>query len=168
MPRKLIKKYMPDESSVRNHKHLSWLGSHLHDPSLWQLSRKSVSKAFLVGIFCAMLPIPFQMLVAAFLALIIRCNLPISIGLVWITNPLTMPPIFYCTYLVGTQLLGAPVLELEFTYESLTEDISSIWWPLLVGSLVSGVILSTISYFLVNTFWIWHVRKSWSGRKKKR
>ena len=169
MPRKLIKKYMPDESSVRNHKHLSWLGSHLHDPGLWHLTRKSVSKAFLVGIFCAFLPLPLQMLIAAILALVVRSNIPISVGLVWITNPLTIPPIFYFTYVVGTYLLNTPQLavEMHFTYESLSRDISAIWWPLLVGSLFCGVIFSVIGYFAANLFWIWHVRRSWSGRRKK-
>lgn len=166
MPRKLFKKYMPSEASVRNHKHLSWLGQHLNNPSLWQLSRKSVSKAFLVGVFCAFLPIPLQMLVAALLALLMRCNMPISIGLVWITNPITIPPVFYFTYLVGTGLLDVPVKAIDFSYQTLTQDVAAIWWPLMVGSLFCGVVLAVLAYFLVNFFWIWHVRRSWSRRHK--
>lgn len=108
MPRKLFKKYMPNEEKLKRHKHLSWLGSHIHDPNLWHLTRKSVARAFFVGLFCAFLPIPLQMLVAAFMAIFLRSNLPISIGLVWITNPLTMPPIFYFTYRVGDFLIGDP------------------------------------------------------------
>lgn len=168
MPRKLIKKLMPDESSLRNHKHLSWLGSYLHDPSLWHLTRKSVARAFLVGVFCAFLPMPMQMIIAAVLSLFARSNIPISVGLVWITNPLTIPPIFYFSYVVGTYLLNTPILdiELKFTYEALSHDLSVIWWPLLTGSLFCGVIFGVIAYFTISLLWIWHVRKSWSKRRK--
>lgn len=168
MPRKLIKKLMPDESSLRNHKNLSWLGSYLHDPSLWHLTRKSVARAFLVGIFCAFLPVPMQMIIAAVLSLFARSNIPISVSLVWITNPLTIPPIFYFSYVVGTYLLNTPTLdtELKFTYETLSHDLSAIWWPLLTGSLFCGVIFSVISYFTISSLWIWHVRKSWSKRRQ--
>ncbi len=168
MPRKLIKKYLPDESTLRNHKHLSWLGSHLNDPSLWHLTRRSVSRAFLVGIFCAFLPMPLQMLVAAVISLFARSNIPISAGLVWITNPLTMPPIFYFTYTIGSYLLQSPPLdiELKFTYEALSHDLSVIWWPLLTGSVFCGVVFSIIGYFTINLFWIWHVRSTWKKRRK--
>jgi uncharacterized protein (DUF2062 family) len=170
MPRKFIKKYLPNESSLKNHKHLSWLGSHLHDPALWHLTRKSFSKAFLVGIFCAFLPFPLQMLIAALLAVFMRSNIPISVSLVWITNPLTIPPIFFFTYRIGTFLLGSPEgnIELSFTREALSHDLPAIWWPLLTGSLFCGVIFSIIGYFLASQFWIYYVKKSWSLRKRKR
>lgn len=61
------------------------------DPGLWQLTRRSVANAFSVGLFCAMLPIPCQMVAAALGARLTRCNLALAVGLVWITNPLTMP-----------------------------------------------------------------------------
>ncbi|MCP4596693.1 DUF2062 domain-containing protein [Neptuniibacter sp.] len=169
MPRKLIKKYMPDEEKLKQHKHLSWLGSHIHEPNLWHLNRKSVSRAFLVGLFCAFLPIPFQMLVAAVLAIIIRSNLPISIGLVWITNPLTMPPIFYFSYLVGDFLIGDPnqSIQFEMTMEWLSGSLSLIWWPLLFGSVICGVVFGIAGYFSVQGFWAWHVGRSWKKRSDR-
>ncbi|WP_136679171.1 DUF2062 domain-containing protein [Neptunomonas sp. XY-337] len=167
MPRKLIKKYLPDESSLRENKHLSWLGSSLHDPSLWHLTRKSVSRAFLVGIFCAFLPVPFQMIIAAVLALVIRSNIPISVGLVWLTNPLTMPPIFYFTYLVGSYLLNTPPMSIDFDLEKLHHILEQIWWPLLTGSVFCGVVFGVISYFVTSYFWVWHVRRTWSRRRLK-
>jgi len=56
-----------------------------------------------VGLFCAFVPLPIQMLLAAAAAIIFRVNLPISVGLVWITNPVTIPPMFYFCYKVGTR-----------------------------------------------------------------
>lgn len=169
MPRKLIKKYMPDEAKLKNHKHLSWLGDHLHEPNLWHMNRKSVSRAFAVGIFCAFLPIPMQMLVAAILALIARGNLPISVGLVWLTNPITMPPIFYGTYQVGAWLLGTQdVLEFEMTMEWLQSSLSQIWWPLLFGSIVCGIIGAIVAYFGIRVCWAWSVGRNWQNRRQQR
>ncbi|MGB0468493.1 MAG: DUF2062 domain-containing protein [Pontibacterium sp.] len=166
MPRKLIKKYMPDERKLREHKYLSWLGSHLHEPNLWHLTRRSVSRAFAVGLFCAFLPIPAQMIVAAVLAIIMRSNLPVSVGLVWLTNPLTMPPIFYSTYLVGDFLLGSPggAIEFELSMSWLSESLSLIWWPLLLGSVVCGVVFAALAYLGINRIWVWHVNRAWKGR----
>ncbi len=170
MPRRFIKRYMPDESKIKAHPHLQWLGNSIHNPNLWHLNRSSVSLAFLVGIFCAFLPIPFQMLVAAVLAILIHSNLPISIGLVWITNPLTMPPIFYSTYKVGAFLLNLPVQETDMalSLEWLESSISHIWWPLLFGSLVCGAILSAASYALVQLLWVWRVNRDWEARRQRR
>lgn len=170
MPRKLIKKYMPDEQRFRSHRRLSWLGDHLHDPNLFHLTRKSVSRAFMVGIFCAFLPIPLQMLVAAIIAVIARSNLPISVSLVWLTNPLTMPPVFYFTYMVGSQILDAPVkpVVFDFSLTTLGAELSAVWWPLLLGSVLCGLVFSILGYAAVQLFWIRHVHHSWKKRRLDR
>ena len=91
-PRQLVQRWMPDAKAIRDNKYLCCFGTLLHDKALWHISRHTLAKAFLVGLFCAMLPIPFQMLVAAAGAIALHANLPVSVGLVWLTNPLTMPP----------------------------------------------------------------------------
>ena len=108
MPRRLFKRYMPDPESIRSQKSLRFLGKLTHDPNLWHLNRHSVSRAMAAGLFAAFIPMPMQMLLAAGLAVWIRSNLPISVGLVWLTNPITMPPVFYCTYKLGAWLMQVP------------------------------------------------------------
>lgn len=95
MPRRLFKRYMPTPDSIKGNKSLRFLGKLIHDPNLWHLNRHSVARAMAIGLFWAMIPMPMQMLAAAAVAIPLRANLPISIGLVWLTNPITMPPIFY-------------------------------------------------------------------------
>ncbi|MFT6916376.1 MAG: hypothetical protein ACJAWL_002711 [Motiliproteus sp.] len=170
MPRRFIKRYLPNEATIKAHPSLKRLGSALHNPNLWHLNRTSVSLAFLVGVFCAFLPIPLQMLVAALLAIMIHSNLPISVGLVWITNPLTMPPIFYFAYRLGSWLLGGNVHSIEFTMtlEWITSELSLIWGPLLLGLLVCGLFFAMLSFLTVRWMWAWHVGKIWRLRKLDR
>jgi uncharacterized protein (DUF2062 family) len=60
--KKLLKRYSPNPNELKNHKHLEWLGKHLQHSGLWHFNRKSIAKAFAVGLFCAFIPVPFQML----------------------------------------------------------------------------------------------------------
>ncbi len=109
MPRRLLQRYLPHPDTLRRQRSLRFMGQLIGNPSLWMLSRRSVANAFFVGLFCALLPIPGQMALAALGAWFLRANLPLSVGLVWITNPLTMPLIFYGNYRLGAWLLDGPV-----------------------------------------------------------
>lgn len=168
MPRRIFKRYMPDPGKLKAHKHLSWLGEHLHNPNLWHLSRRSAARAFMIGVFCAFLPIPGQMFVAAVLALWIGGNLAVSVGLVWLTNPITIPPIFYATYKLGAWILGTEPIAISWSLAGIEAQIANIWWPLLLGSLICGVLFAGISYLVINRLWIWQVQRSRLKATKKR
>ncbi len=172
MPRHLIKRYTPDPAALKKHKHLRHLGALLHDENLWHLNRRSVSGGVAAGLFWAMIPIPAQMVAAALTAIACRINLPISVALVWITNPITIPPVFYFNYLVGTWLLGAPadVGEFQLSAEWIMAEINAIWKPLCLGSVVIGILLGGIGYAAMRVYWRWHVLKRFrtrTGRKTK-
>ena len=135
MPRRLFKRYMPDPTSIREHKSLRFLGTLLHDPNLWHLNRHSVARAMAVGLFAAFLPIPLQMLLAAILAIIVRGNMPIAVSLVWLTNPITMPAVFFCTYQTGAWLMDVPARHLpdELTWEWISGELSTLVAAVLAG-----------------------------------
>ncbi len=159
MPRHLIKRLIPDRRGLKKHKYLRHLGALLHDENLWHLNRRSVSGGVAAGLFWAMIPIPSQMLTAALSAVLFRINLPIPVALVWITNPLTMPAVFYFNYVLGTWLLGAPthVGEFKLSIDWITAEIGVIWKPLFVGSILSGIVLGVIGYLAMRMYWRWWV-----------
>lgn len=161
---------MPDHKTVREHKYLRFFGTLLHDANLWHLNRSSVSGAFAVGLFSAFIPVPMQMILAAALAIPFRVNLPISVGLVWITNPFTMPPIFYFSYKVGTWILDTPVQHVEFalTSEWLASELGAIWEPFLLGCLICGMVSGLLGYVTMRIIWRLSVVRSWQERKNRR
>ena len=167
MPRRLFKRYMPDPTSIREHKSLRFFGKLLHDPNLWHLNRHSVARAMGVGLFAALIPIPMQMLLAAALAIPVRGNLPIAVSLVWLTNPLTMPPVFFVTYMTGAWLLQVPprTLPESITVDWVTEQLATIWQPFLLGSVVCGVVLGVLAYFTTMGYWRWWVGRQWRRRQ---
>lgn len=169
MPKKLIKKYMPDPEKLKQQKSLQFLGDRLHEPNLWHLNRRSVSLAFAVGLFAAWIPTPGQMAIAAVIAFYFRANLPISVALVWVTNPLTMPPMFYFAYLVGLKTLGDPTPgdDFEFSVESIMASLGDIGGPFLLGCLILGIISSVVGYFGIQGFWKYYVSKQWKARGSK-
>ena len=170
MPKHLIKRYTPHHDSIRKHKHLRMFGRLLHDPNLWHLNRRSVSGSFAVGFFWACIPIPFQMVAAAATAIPARVNLPISVALVWVSNPITMPPMFYFNYLVGTWVLGEPVQQVKFelSVERIADSIAHIWQPLYLGSLVCGLIAAMLGYCVMRGLWRLHIVKHIKLRKLRR
>lgn len=167
MPRRIFKRYMPDPERIRGDKSLRFLGKLIHDPNLWHLNRRSVARAMAVGLFAAFIPLPMQMLLAASLAIPIRGNLPISIGLVWLTNPITMPPVFYCTYKLGAWLMHVPPITLpeHLSMEWITDELSTLWQPFLLGSFLTGLACAALGYCLTMLYWRWWVRRSWQKRQ---
>ena len=170
MPRKFIKRHVPNAAYLHKNSGLSFLGDHLHRPNLWHLNRRSIAKAFAIGLFSMWLPIPFQTILAALLAIIFCANLPLSVILVFITNPLTIPFMFYFSYRVGAWLLGIPCENMNFAFslEWLGDTIGNSWRPLLLGSLAMGIISSLLGYIAIRILWRIHILKQWQCRRRQR
>ncbi|MFV2060673.1 MAG: DUF2062 domain-containing protein [Gammaproteobacteria bacterium] len=171
MVKKYIKKYIPDHGKIRSNPQLNRIfGRLLHDPNLLHLNRHSVTGATFIGLFMAFMPMPFQMVPAAALAIYFRVNLPISIALVWISNPITMPPIFYFCYLVGTWILGTTLIDIEFnlSIEWLSTRLIEIWQPFLLGCFTVALVSATIGAVSVRLLWRLHIVSHLKKRKLKR
>lgn len=169
MPKHLIKRYAPNLHLIREHRHLRIFGSRLHDPNLWHMNRRSAAGAFAVGLFWAFIPIPFQMLASAATAIVGRVNLPISVALVWITNPLTMPAMFYGNYLLGNWVLGSSTDTAGFepTTQWIFESISHIWQPLFLGGAIFGLVAAALGYVAIRTLWRLHVIRRFRQKRQR-
>ena len=170
MPKKFIRKFLPDPHKIRDHKSIKMFGTLLHEPNLWHLNRRSIASAFAVGLFFMWVPVPFQMALAAGVAILIHSNLPISVALVWISNPLTMPPMFYFAYQLGTWILG--VQEMHFVFEPtmdwLKTEMLIIWKPFLTGCMTLAVISSVLGFTGIRLFWRLAILRYIDKKRKKR
>jgi len=169
MPKKIIKRMMPNHQTIKENKYLKIFGNLIHNANLWHLNRHSVAKAFAVGLFFAFIPVPFQMVLAAGTAIIVHANLPLSIALVWLTNPLTMPIIFYACYLVGTLVLRVPEQEFIFvaSWQWVLDSLSTIGPAFIVGCAVLAVSFSILGYFGIQALWRYQTVKAWKRRPHK-
>ncbi|PCI02527.1 MAG: ATP-binding protein [Zetaproteobacteria bacterium] len=167
MPRRILKKYFPNPKKIRDNKCLKIFGSLLHSPELWHFSRNSIAKAFAIGLFCAWIPIPFQMVLAAGFAILFSANLPMSAALVWITNPFTMAPMFYIAYKIGATIMGVGEVpfKMELTLDWLINGTLLIWQPFLLGCFALASISALLGYFGIQIFWRWAVMRRWKQRK---
>jgi uncharacterized protein (DUF2062 family) len=170
MARKFFRRLLPHPHAIRDHESLRMLRTRLHDPNLWHLNRHSVSVAMFVGVFVAFIPLPIQMLIAAAAAIALRCNVALAVALVWITNPLTMPPIYYATYRIGAWMLGArpEAARFEPTLHWFEHQMSVIWQPLLLGSLSTGLVLASLALVMTRMAWRIGVQLKWQQRKRRR
>ncbi len=171
MPRKALKRILGRfHSEEGNHRLRRLFGELLHNSDLWHLNRYSVAWGVSVGLFFAFVPVPFQMPLAAAAAIVIGCNLPISICVVWVSNPITIPPLFYAAYKTGAWILGQAPREVNFelSTEWLLTELDAVWEPFLLGCFVLGLVSAAIGHMAVRVIWRIHVMSSWRERRRRR
>ncbi len=168
--RRKLRRLLPGPSDVQFFGPRRLFGSRLKNPNLWHLNRHSVALAVASGLFAAFVPVPAQMLLAAGLAIVLGCNLPISVVMVWVSNPITMPPLFFAAYKLGAWLLGFPPRKIQFemSVHWLVNKLGGIWEPFLLGCLVLGLVSAAIGYLTVQVIWRIHVIQSWRERRRRR
>jgi uncharacterized protein (DUF2062 family) len=150
MPRKTIRRFLPDIKGLLERPSLRWIRSLPQDPNLLHLNRQSVSLAVFVGIFCAFIPLPIQSLLVIALCFWIGANLPLAMLIIWMSNPITIPPMFFLTYKLGSSILGTELgefavtlnwqwfsqLDRKFYFLCLSAVLLlGLYWPLWVTSL---------------------------------
>lgn len=158
---------MPDPRAILENRHFSVFGTLLHDPNLWHLNRRSAAGAFGVGLFMMYMPPIGQMLMAAAAAIALRVNLPISVALVWITNPVTIPPMFYFAYLVGCWMIGAPSARFSMEFWIDWHNWVAVLAPLGLGMLVCASACSAAGYFGIQALWRWSLMREIRYRKAR-
>lgn len=171
MIREHLRHILPSKSQIhQNSTYKRLFGRLLQNPRLWHLNRDAVAQGVSIGIFIAFIPVPFQMVFAAAIAIAIGCNLPIAVASVWISNPVTFPPIFYAAYKVGAVLLHQTpkIIEFHWTLEWMLAKLADIWQPLLLGGAVLGLAAAAVGNMLVRILWYLSIVHRWHARRNRR
>ena len=177
-----LKNWLPDRAALHrlavSQRFSTWS---FHHSYLWHLNRQSASRGIASGLLVAFIPLPLQMLSAAFVAFLVRGNLPIAIVVTWISNPITFVPFNYLIYKTGVFLTqanspnGMPEIhKLEFHMESLAliwneliQWINSLGQAYLVGLVVISLSAAIIGYCLTYVVWVIYVKVKWLKRKNR-
>jgi len=92
------------------------------------------------------------------------------VGVTWVTNPLTMGPMFFFAYKLGAWLLDTQVTitAVELSWSWLSSQIGQIWRPLLVGWLICGWVSGLSGMLVSRILWRLHVVRRWQQRAGRR
>lgn len=120
-------------------------------------STVDVADGLAIGVFISLQPIMgSQMLVAFLLTSLFRKNSWVAMLAAWITNPLTFVPIYLFNYWVGLYFYpeGARLEEMrrifksELTWQAVRDLGKDILMPLLLGSIIVGIVAAFVSRIL--------------------
>ena len=181
MPRRWLKDRLPTHDQLHEHLGMDlddeqspssamlWLRTKLADPMLWHWNRRSVAGAVALGLFISWLPIPMQMLIAVFLATVLRVHVPVSVVVVWFSNPITFPALLYVAWCVGSILLGNGMIAspLSMNIAQVLKSAIDAWPVILFGSVFCGTVFAVLGYFLTNTVWRILAVRRWRKRIEK-
>ncbi|WP_227677667.1 DUF2062 domain-containing protein [Psychrobacter frigidicola] len=183
VPKKTLKNLLPTPEKILESRSLKLLAPLLADPRLWQFNRHSLNKAVYIGVLSAFFPLPGQMLLALIGALIFRANVPMALGLTWITNPVTTLPVFYAAYYVGAKILDVPMISLRLIGRMISDF--SLWIlaeganPFItyrgtvslsafcLGLIILAIITSIISGLAFKVIWRYKTIISWQKRQQE-
>jgi|TARA_Y100000310_G_scaffold229480_1_gene231920 hypothetical protein len=163
VPRKVIRRLLPKR--VNTNQKIGCLKRWLGSENLWHLNRRSVARGAAIGCFWALVPVPMHTPLAALSAAAFRANLPVTIVAVWLSNPLTMVPLYGSGFLLGAYLLGTPLVPVgEMSIPWLLARLPELW----LGCGLLSVLAGGFGYGLVNLLWRLKVNQNWQQRRAAR
>ena len=143
---------------------VAWLGRRL-----WRLAvhandnPQRIAVGVAIGLFIGWLPlVGIQTIIAAVVCWIVRANFAASVPGVWLSNPLTMVPMYLLNNWVGSLFYGKRISwqEMQEIWAGIAEMgiwegtvylCTSIWditAPMLIGGCIIGLIVGVPGYFL--------------------
>lgn len=147
---------------------------HLGSPLIWHLNRRGVSRGMALGLFSAFAIPVAQTPFAALLAVGARANLPVAALATSVTNPLTVPFVYFAAYMVGRTVLRMK----QDVSQAIAADVGmverTITWiitlagPTYVGLLLFAAVSAPIGYAMVHLGWRIWVGGRWQRRKARR
>ena len=134
----------------------------------FNINRKMITRGVFIGLFWGFIPMPMQMLAVVATTPFVRFNVPIAIAMVWLSNPFTMPPMYYMEYLTGNFILGYEgCQDIQLTLEWFSNNMGNIFVPLYVGTAFYSIVVSGFIYFLLNWLWIRSVKEEKTEKQKR-
>lgn len=171
-----LTRHIPTRETVGDYRLLRPFATRLTHPSLWRMTRRSVPRGVAIGLFVAVI-IPFMhTMIAALLAIPARANVAVAALFTLVVNPLTMPPLYYGAYRIGSWELhhDAAIMD-PADAERFSSELGRMlfWLHHASGSIAMGVLtiaigLGLFGYLGSGLAWRFWCANRWRSRRRSR
>lgn len=134
-----------------------WLGDGILNKALWQPTRGSLARAWLVGFPITIVPfLPAQSLFASVAAFLVRGNILLCIALQFLSTPLTAPVHLSTCYFVGEVARGASPGKVWREAKAAPKKVllsAHAVTSLYLGAAIVGIIGGVVGYAIILQTW---------------
>lgn len=134
-----------------------WLGDGILSKALWQPTRGSLARAWLVGFPITVVPfLPAQSIFACIAAFLVRGNILLCIALQFLSTPLTAPVHLSSCYFVGEIVRGASPSKVWNDAKSAPKKVllsAHAVTSLYLGAAIVGIIGGVAGYAVILKTW---------------
>jgi len=175
-PIAFLKRHIPTQDSLQRNRVMRPFARHLGNPALWRMHRRSVPRGVALGLFVGVIIPVMHTLIAALLAIPARANIAVAAVMTLLINPLTIPPLYYAAYRLGSwELHYDAALVSPSAAERVSGELSRIlFWvhqasgPIAVGILTIAVVAAAFGYVASSVLWRWWLGSKWRERRQAR
>ena len=171
----LLRRHVPTRETIHENPFLRPFARHLSRPDLWQFNRRSVPRAVAIGLGVGVLLPLMHMVVAALVAVPARANVAIAAAVTLVVNPLTIPPMYWAAYRIGSwELHRGNEVDPATTAQVSGELARFLFWvhhasgPIALGILTLATLAAILGYAC--TFFVWRglVARRYRSRHARR
>jgi uncharacterized protein (DUF2062 family) len=169
-----LTRHIPTRETIHRYRVLRPFAQHLSHASLWRMTRRSVPRGVALGLFVAVIIPVLHTAIAALLAIPARANVAVAATFTLVVNPLTIPPLYYAAYRIGSwELHHDATLVNPAAAERFSGELSRLlfWVHQASGSIAIGVLTIAFGSALVGylaSALVWRFWASSRWRKRRR
>src|SRR5436190_1577481 len=169
-----LTRHIPTRESIHHYRLLRPFAPHLTQPALWRMTRRSVPRAVALGLFVGVIIPVMHTAIAAVLAIPLRANVAVTAAFTLIVNPLTIPPLYYAAYRIGSWELhhDAPLVNPAAAERFSSELSRLLFWiheasgSIAVGVLTIAVVAAVVGYGIAALVWRFWSHSRWRQRRR--
>jgi uncharacterized protein (DUF2062 family) len=175
-----MQRHVPCREQLEHNRWVRPFAHHLLRPELWRLTRRSVPRGVALGLFVGVMIPLAHFVVAAFIAIFIRANIPAAMLATFIGFPVIYVALLAAAAKIGGLLLRVDAITDGEPISQAIENPGTHHWlrhlthlmhlvegkgpSVILGLFVIATMLAVIGYFGSSIFWRWWIGRKWRSR----
>lgn len=124
------------------------------------MNRRSVAKGLAIGLAAAFIVPLGQFLLAALVSIPVRANVAVTVTVTLITNPITVPPIYFVAFKVGQAAIGSWSPGLLHP----SSKLLGVAGPTALGLFIFAVVFSLLGFAAARLWFRLKLMRRWRRR----